>query len=145
MTDHAVITGTFSEAKFIKTRSVMQIVVEVPIELADAAFKILGGVPQPGKEVPVAVARLQKQVEKWKPEKISLAQQAGIMCGEPTFLRFLEENYAHIGKADNDFGAVQMVREICGVVSRSEFDSDPAAGQRWRDVKGKFDAWMLTA
>lgn len=141
MTDRAVITGTFSEAKFIKTRSVMVICVEVPIEGADMAFKALGGVPQPGKEVAVAVARLNTNGPEPKARRGSLAQQAGIMCGEPAFLVFLEETLN--SNINGDFEAAKAVREICEVDSRAEFDSDPAAGQRWRDLKGQYDAWKL--
>jgi hypothetical protein len=77
------------------------------------------------------------------PKPKSLAQQAGILCGEITFLKFLEENYQHLvtGPISNDFDAASMVRQICGVESRADFDSDPAAGQRWRSLKGQFEAW----
>jgi hypothetical protein len=142
--DHAVITGTFSEAKFIKTRSAMQIVVEVPIEQADLALQTLGGVPQPGKEVAVAVARLQVQAEPKPAKKTSLAQQAGIRCGEPAFLKFLTEEYcdADVRAPENDFDAAAIVRIITDVESRAEFDSDPAAGQRWKDLEGRYRAWL---
>ena len=140
MTDHAVITGTFSEAKFIKTRSAMQIVVEVPIEHADMALQVLGGVPQPGKEVPVAVARLNT-IQEPKAKRGTLAQQCGILCGDPVFLKFLYEHGPEIPR--NDFEAAAVVRKICKVESRSEFDSDPLAGQRWRDLKAKYEAWKI--
>ena len=140
MTDHAVITGTFSEAKFIKTRSAMQIVVEVPIEHADMALQALGGVPQPGKEVSVAVARLNT-IQEPKAKRGTLAQQCGILCGDPVFLKFLYEHGPFMPR--NDFEAAAVVRKICKVESRSEFDSDAAAGQRWRDLKGKYEAWKI--
>lgn len=142
MTDHAVIAGSFSECRMVKTRSAFQLVIEVPIEQADAALKALGGMPQPGKERPVAVARLNASSVEPAAKKGSLAQQAGILCGDPRFLTFLAENYQHIGAPKDDFEAATTVRSICGVNSRSEFDSDPAAGQRWRNVKGAFDAWL---
>jgi hypothetical protein len=147
MTDHSVITGSFSEFKTIKTRSVIQVVIEVPIEHADLALATLGGVPQPGKEVPVAVARLQVQAAEPKPaRKGSLAQQAGIRCGEPAFLKFLTEEFVEsdeIAEApQNDFDAAALVRIITDVESRAEFDSDPAAGQRWKDLEGRYRAWL---
>lgn len=49
MTDQAIL-ATFSDAKVIKTRSTLQLVFEVPLERADEALRILGGLPQPGKE-----------------------------------------------------------------------------------------------
>jgi len=137
--DHAVITGTFSEAKFIKTRSACQLVIEIPIEAADHALKVLGGVPQPGKEKPVAVARLNNSVEP-KAKRGSLAADAGILCNAPTFVKFLEENYKHIDTG-SPWDAAEVVRAVCGVDSRAEFDSNSAAGRRWLDLKAYYEGW----
>jgi hypothetical protein len=142
MTDHAVIAGTFADCKLIKTRSALQLIIEVPIEQADQALTALGGVPQPGKEKPVAVARLNSHAIEPPAKKGTLAQQAGILCGDVRFLKFIAEKYPHIGSPENDFEAAASVRAICGVESRAQFDSDPAAGQRWRSMKGAFDAWL---
>ena len=138
MTNHAIIAGTFAHAVAIKTRSIFQLIVELPIEQADAALKSLGGWPQPGKEKPVAVALLNGNSEP-KAKRGSLAQQAGILCSEPVFAKFLEETHPHIEATDTAYA----VRQICGVDSRAEFDSDPAKGQLWRSLKGKFDAWKM--
>lgn len=138
MTEHAIISGSFSEVKFIKTRSAAQLVIEIPIEQADAALRALGGVPQPGKEVPVAVARLANGIEP-KAKRGSLAQQAGILCSDARFAKFLDETHPHIEAATT----AEAVRGICGVESRAEFDSDAAAGQRWKQLKGQYDAWLL--
>lgn len=51
----AAFTGSYSNIKLIRSRSVMQIIVEVPIEQAEAVIAAFG-VPQPGHERPVAVA-----------------------------------------------------------------------------------------
>ncbi len=56
MNNFAIIVGTFSDFKLIKTRSTAQLVIEVPIERAFDAIAILG-IPQPGKEIQVAVYR----------------------------------------------------------------------------------------
>lgn len=140
MTDLAIITGTFSDLKIIRTRSACQVVVEIPIEAADAALKALGGVPQPGKEVSVAVYRMAIPQEP-KAKRGTLAQQCGILCGDPVFLKFLTEKYGYFPL--NDFDAAADVRQICGVKSRTEFDLDPDAGTRWLDLKGLYQAWKL--
>lgn len=137
MIDHAVVTGTFSEAKQIKTRSVYQLIIEIPIEAADHALKVLGGVPQPGKEQPVAIARLNQKTEP-KAKRGSLAAEAGILCNAPTFAKFLEENYKHV---DVGKDPAEIVRAICGVDSRAEFDTNAAAGRRWLDLKAYYDGW----
>lgn len=57
MTANAIVSGTFSDFKLVKTRSVAQLVIEIPIERAADAVAIFG-IPQPGQEIAVAVARL---------------------------------------------------------------------------------------
>ena len=138
--DKAIITGTFSECKFVKTRSVMQVVIECPIEQADVALSVLGGVPQPGREVHVAVARLETHAEP-KERRGSLAQQAGILCGEPGFLKFLQDKLEFKYPLKDDFDACKWTRKICDVESRAEFDTDAAAGMRWKELKREYEAW----
>ncbi len=147
MTDHAVIDGCFAEAKAVKTRSTFQIVVEVPIERADEALKALGGWPQPGQEKPVAVALLrsggdaQPEPKEDKPKApMKLSQQAGMLCNDPVFQRFVSEQY-FAGAPINTDEVVEVVRHRCEVQSRSEFDTDEAAARRWRKLHADFEAW----
>lgn len=76
-------------------------------------------------------------------QEYSHSQVAAILCGDPAFHRFLEENYQHLSTGANpdDFDPPSLVRQICGVNSRAEFDSDPHAAQRWMSLKGRFEAW----
>lgn len=59
MTANAIMHASYSDLKLIKSRSVCQIVLEIPIERAAAAVEMFG-VPIPGQEIAVAVARLQE-------------------------------------------------------------------------------------
>lgn len=138
MNNHAVVIGTFSDLKLIKTRSVIQVVIECPIEGWQQLTKVLG-FPIPGTEIPVAIARLNNSVEP-KAKRGSLAADAGILCNAPTFVKFLEENYKHI-ETGSPWDAAEVVRAICGVDSRAEFDSNSAAGRRWLDLKAYYDGW----
>ena len=54
----AAFTACYSDWKLIRTRATVQIVLEIPIEKADSAYQVLGGMPIAGKEIWVAVARL---------------------------------------------------------------------------------------
>lgn len=143
MTDKAVTTGTFSEVRFVKTRSVMVIHIEVPIEAADMALQALGGVPQPGKEVAVAVARLNPNrtlaggPDALEPKRESLAYQAGALCENPVFIAYLNEEYGW----PQDMDAAEKVRKLCGVESRSQLDTELVAASKWRELRGRFDAW----
>lgn len=61
MNDVAAFQGTYSMWRVVRGRSVVQITIEVPIEGADVAYNALGGMPAPGEEIWVAVARLDKE------------------------------------------------------------------------------------
>ena len=162
MADAAATSGTFSEVVFVKTRSVCKLVIEVPIEQADMALKALGGVPQPGKEVHVAVARLElNAVQPAEPEKpkqrwqdLKYAQQAGIRCGERRFQEFLialHSQHTDIQALERATSASQAqamlpdiaasaVRAICEVESRAELNVFPCS-ERWENLDSEFRKW----
>jgi len=60
MTDKAAFTGTYSDWKVIKTRRVVQIIIEVPIEAAGHAYNVMGGMPRFDNEEWFVVARMKK-------------------------------------------------------------------------------------
>ena len=126
------IAGTYSDLKFIKSRSVAQVVVEVPIERA-ADVVALFGTPQPGGEVWVGMARLKDnpnaagepdgKASGFEPEEggstpppaatprtpwsqMPPAQQAGIRCADPKFMAFLTARMA----AEDAFFEAHVVR-----------------------------------
>jgi hypothetical protein len=134
--EHAVITGTFADLKLVKTRSTVQVIIECPIEQAKQVTDLLG-FPLPGQEIHVAVARLSTNRGTPKTQT-NLAQQAGIACGTSSFHIFLQETHPHV-TSDT---AAQMVRDICGVASRRELDSDPAKGRLWQALHGRYIEWL---
>lgn len=58
----AAIRATYSDLKFLKTRKVAQVVLELPIEQA-GEFVSLFGAPDPSRETWVAVALLSETKE----------------------------------------------------------------------------------
>ena len=145
----AAIAGTLADFKLVKTRSVCAFIVEVPIEQADEALRILGGVPRPGAEVPVALARLVSPPAKPKVrtpfDQLPRSQQAAMLCNEDkAFWRFLaardseDGGYSRVESVDS---AADLVRDLCNVVSRKEFDTDPEAGKRWDALHNEFKRW----
>lgn len=60
MENPAAFSATYSDWKVIKTRQVVQIVLEVPLKAADHAYNVLGGMPNIESEGWFAVARLTK-------------------------------------------------------------------------------------
>jgi hypothetical protein len=121
----AAFRATFTDWRLIKGRKVVQVVLEVPVESADQAYQVLGGMPNPAESVWCAVARLQttkdgdahSNVHPGLPERndtpptplpdkaerarrsweqLSAAEQAGIRCTDPLFHKFLKETVPHM-------------------------------------------------
>lgn len=141
----AAIKGCFSDFKIIRGRKVCQLVIEVPIEEADAALAAMGGVPSADSERWVAVARLNLAAA--KPDgaaqggkdarpfhTLPLAQQAALKCGDPSFQRFM--------KATTSNEAAIRVRQECGVQSRADIETDEEAKTRWFAILKDFDQWQ---
>jgi hypothetical protein len=149
----AAFQGSYTDIRFVKTRKVCQITVELPIE-AGAAFIAAFGTPNPATDCPVALARIdlsakpakaisapeQSNVEPIKRRKFAdlrPSTQAGIVCGEAAFSKYMEEQHPD----SRGFGRAEFVRHICGVKSRTEFDTDPEAANRWRLLLSSYLTW----
>lgn len=55
----AVFRAAYAEWKVIKTRAAVQLIFEIPIERADEAYQVLGGMPIAAHEVWCGIARLK--------------------------------------------------------------------------------------
>jgi hypothetical protein len=153
MTDEpAAIQASFADFRLIKGRKQAQIILEIPIEGADAALAALGGIPQPHAESWVGVARLNgvakpapepKEKRKW--DDLKLSMQAGIRCDEPAFQRFMREVHDSEAHGDDDEDAANAVRYICGVDNRSGLNDNPEAAERWKKLERSYQAWLKVA
>jgi hypothetical protein len=156
----AAFQATYSDWRVIKGRKVVQVVFEVPIETADLAYKVVGGMPHPGNEAWFGIAKIdprQQQEEQAASSKAPVptaqprqshpagatyAQRLGIACSQPGFWRFLEEAklqakpYAKIVSEDE---AADVVRFICDVKSRTETVKGTPAGDKARDLLLDYD------
>lgn len=76
---------------------------------------------------------------------LPLSQQAAIRCGDVDFQKFMVERYAgpnpYRASADN---AAIMVREACGIASRSEILRGTASELLWESIEEKYQAWLTT-
>jgi hypothetical protein len=164
----AALKATFSNLRLIPSRKVCQIWLEIPIEGADAALAALGGIPQPQSDRWVAVARLNNEAKngvtygefaqvvenayyKTHPEEAAkrtsepeenntkLSLQAVMRCKELLFWRFL--NTQTVQPVEDETDAAWVVRQLCGVESRSGLNTDPNAAALWRGLDAKFQAW----
>lgn len=144
MTQAIAFECTFSDWRLIKTRGVVSISFEVPIEKADVAYKVLGGMPDHSSEKWFAIARLNPKSAdpKERPEKKSWqemppVQQAGMLCDDPLFQKFMRETseFTH-----NDIPL--MVRQHCGVESRKGILPGTDAGNKWDSLVSDYRAWV---
>jgi len=152
--------GTYADWKLIKTRGVVQVIFEVPLADADAAYDVLGGMPVHGKERWFGIAALKSTAEETaaKPRQTSSpnptggakqkmdwrdmqpAAQAGIRCADPMFRAFLRE-VKHYGHCDEDEAAT-AVRDICGISSRAQLGTVHAARVIWHQLDSEYQAWL---
>ena len=133
MTDRAAIKATFSDWRPVKTRKVLQLIFEVPLEQTELAMKALG-VPQPDQETWCAIALLRPETKPEKPQRhwdqLKPSQQAGIACDDPRF-----QKWANCPNAED---AAVFVRDVCGVASRAELDVNRDACFVWGKLYADF-------
>ncbi len=145
--------ATYSDIKLVKTRKVVQFVFEVPVEAADNAMRLLGGMPRPDQEQWVGIAPITEDAATRAPtpaEKpkrrmadLSRAQQAGILCNDDCFVNFLMHHYEMKVLASRSLteSAADFVRAFCKVTSRAQLDSEPDRGEMWDHLRTEYDAW----
>lgn len=147
MTRPAAIQADFVDTRRIRSRKVLELRFEVPLEHEPHVHEVLG-YPMPDSNVPVGIARLrtdrdapppaEKPRKRW--DELSRAQQAGIRCNDPDFMHFLSRGRGWVCWNEED--AAHAVRNECGPIkSRAELDTDPDAATRWDALDAEFQAW----
>jgi hypothetical protein len=158
----AAFRASYSDWKLIRTRKVVQIVLEVPVEEADAAYQVLGGMPNPAESFWCAVARLDERTKtgaarldkkakaKREWQDLEPSAQISIRCGELAFHVFLREKFPRmwdmLDNPDDDRTpeemAIMFVRQHCGVASRADVNlSNPPALEAWNRLEWDYHAW----
>ena len=132
---------TFADFKTVKTRSVAQVVLEMPIENLQA-FLAVFGVPVPGSETWVGIARLAANPRATSTagemsEARSAVRAAALRCDDTQFQRWML-GLDFVEGADNEPATVVQVRLVLGVKSRAEIGTNPEKLQEWRDLMRRF-------
>lgn len=148
MSERPVIAGNYADFKLVKTRSVCQLVVEIPIEQAEIAVRMFG-IPRGGAEIWVAVARLEQAPpkpvaspkERVRFHTLKPSAQAALKCEDVEFWEWLSVGDGEGPVVNNTDEAALAVRAACQVGSRSEFDSNPEAAARWQDLLRRYVDW----
>lgn len=108
--------------------------IDFPTELATAAMG------QRFMAVLVPIGDFE-DVPKPKEDKHKLSRQAALLCDDPRFWRFLNE-YGDGGVYGLE-DAAACIRMMCEVDSRAEFDTNPEAAEKWRNLYNSYQAWLL--
>jgi hypothetical protein len=164
----AAFSATYSEWKVIKTRSVVQVVFEVPIEGSDTAYQVLGGMPLPGKEKWFVIAKMNaagvgslasreagvsgrdataKIVESAPASRSHspYAREIAMACEDTDFQDFLRANFQNEWLIQNlgfpEEKAANIVRKELGVKSRADVFPGPTA-DKWRVLYDWFFTWL---
>ena len=155
------ISAAFADFRIVKGRKVAQFVFETPLEAADEALRMLGGLPRPDAErwvgiaplkakpttVPAPVATDAPPKERRPFHTLPRSQQAAIACADPRFRQWLTDvvnrrigspppgHPPHIETASE---AAEEVRLRIGIESRRELDTYETAGRGWDSLYRDF-------
>lgn len=168
MTEAAIISGSLVDVRNVGTHKSVKLTIHVPEELAMKVMEAFGwptGVSpvavavarlepvsqrvqprshagnKPGRSaqptVPAEqVVRADKERRRF--DEMAPAQQAGVLCGEQAFRKFLSEEFSRLWLiTHNDPAAV--VREICEVNSRADIKPDNTL---WSALVLKYRLWQ---
>lgn len=161
MTSARIIRAEYSDFRMVKTRKVLQLVFEVPIEQASDALNKLG-FPNPSDSVWCAVAVLDEKASApvaqldehrssnpadagsspagcAKPRRpfheLPLSQQCAIRCSDKQFQKYIG--------VESDEEAAEVVRDVwLHVESRSVLDANSVAAGRWSRLEAQFKRWL---
>lgn len=145
MTEPAAIQASYADYRRVKGRKVLQLVLEVPLEMAPQVHEAFGE-PLPDGSTWVAVARIDPTAKPEKPKGGKLAQRAGILCGEGAFITFLAEYHYNANLDDvAPFDPAVVLRTICHIESRAELDHNEDAARKFHKLELEYNAWKIAA
>ncbi len=139
-----VMDGTYSDFKLVKTRSVAQVVIEIPIEKAQHWIQMFG-VPSPDMEQWVAIAALDSRKVIKSEEGTQAVKLAGMLCNSAEFGVFLRDKMGlNEIEPDSSESIANGLRAILGIKSRTEFHENEGAMTAFYRLKGEYESWQLT-
>lgn len=145
--DQAVIRATFADWRTVRTRRVLQLVFEIPLEQQQFALSILGA-PMPDRETWAAIALLAEPVgqpEKPKDLARSMAartryQQADVMerARQRAGMLPKDQKFRAWLRVTSEDDAAAYIRRACKIASRRDIASNPDAHERFLRVETDF-------
>lgn len=98
-----------------------------------------------GTRFMLAVCEIDDQEQPAKPKEktpktfheMSPAQQAGMLCADEVFMKFMRET----GNVKSE-NIADTVRALCGVASRSDIKPGTESARRWASIVSDYRAWQ---
>lgn len=139
MNDKRSIAATYTDWRTVKTRKVLQLTFEVPLEQTREVMEMLG-TPMPDSDIWVAVALMGKEPGRLKGGE--WARQAGIICADAEFRRYLTVtgDFPGVQLIDLDMAADELRRRL-NIESRAHLDHDEEAARAFRELRTVFEQW----
>jgi hypothetical protein len=131
------------------------LILEIPLEQADAALKLLGGTPVTGQERWVGIAPLASDGDRSgrseKPESASrpapsegerLRTQAVMLCKDRHFQVWAAggSHWLWEDESRNEEQTIKFLRGVCGVQSRAELATDKTAQEKFLAMVTRYRA-----
>jgi hypothetical protein len=127
--------ATFSDFRLVRGRKCCQLIFEVPIEASNNALEVLGGIPNPEKEIWVGIARINKQHPRVGKKDIWRASaDCAYLCHDMLFQKYMG--------ARNENECAELIRNKLEIASRSQIDRDQAVAQKWSLMKVEYLEWL---
>ena len=136
-----VVKGTYADFRVVKTRKVLQMVIELPIEQADDFTKKFG-MPNPSIEKWVAVAYLNDEEKNVPDEYTKIVQMAGILCKTPKFGEFINHRFKSEININDGEAIASALRSVCGIASRSDLSTNEIARKSFLDLHTEYRKWL---
>lgn len=144
MSAPAAFQATYSDWKLIRSRKVVQICLEVPIEAAGQAYNALGGMPNPASEVWVGVARLNNGPYQNRDVMVQVKAAVGEAPESPNHQRreIESEMMPTEHRADNQSPAANNPKRA-GETSPASADKPARVKRSWHEMTPAQQAGVL--
>lgn len=148
------IKATFSDWRTVKSRKVLQLIFEVPLEQQAEALTMLGA-PMPDDPAWCGIARIVEEPAPAKnPDKAEAAreryraqdkmaqaaQRAAMLCKDMAFRRYVATRASDGTVIASEDGCAKFVRDRCRIDSRSRIASDERAYNAFLALELEFKA-----
>src|SRR5215472_1628072 len=156
MTDDRAILGSYAEWQMIKSRKVLVLKIEVPLEQAEEVLAKLG-FPMPDTEIPVAVCRIDALAaseyraqqrrsrlsvigkERYESEDAmkQARDRACAYCRDKQFVAWADR-FSKVLHVHDERTAKEFIYNECGISSRREIATDDAAYSAFLELETEY-------